>query len=68
MSTLSSPLSQSSVTPKVTQLQETGLSAPPPLSGVEVQKLLASPTRLREVFMLTEILRPPLALRHHRHQ
>jgi len=68
MSTLSSPLSQASVTPKVTQLQETGLSAPPPLSGVEVQKLLVSPTRLREVFMLTEILRPPLALRHHRHQ
>jgi hypothetical protein len=68
MSTLSSPLTHASVSPTITQLQETGLSAPPPLSGVEVQRLLASSTRLREVFMLTEILRPPLALRHHRHQ
>ena len=66
MSSLSSPLSHASVTPQFAQLQETGTAAPPPLTGVEVHKLLASPARLREVFMLTEILRPPLALRRHR--
>lgn len=66
ITTLSSPLSHASVTPRFAQLQETGTAAPPPLSPVEVQKLLASPARLREVFMLTEILRPPVALRHQR--
>jgi hypothetical protein len=62
LSSLTRPLSGASTPSQSEPAPITTLTSLPPLSGA-VQKLLASPSRLREVFILTEILRPPLALR-----
>jgi hypothetical protein len=60
----SSPLTQTSVGaalehPGSHQLQTA-------LSSADLRVMLASPTKLREVALLTELLQPPLALRPHR--
>jgi hypothetical protein len=38
----------------------------PALTGLDIRKLLASPTKLREIAILNELLQPPLALRSRR--
>jgi hypothetical protein len=38
----------------------------PTLTGVDIRKLLASPSKLREIAILNELLQPPLALRQRR--
>jgi hypothetical protein len=40
----------------------------PALTGGEIRGLLASPGKIREVVLLSEILRPPLALRRARRE
>jgi hypothetical protein len=40
----------------------------PTMSGVDIRLLLASPVKLREVALLTELLQPPLALRKRRNR
>jgi hypothetical protein len=38
----------------------------PALTGVDIRKMLASPSKLREIAILNELLQPPLALRQRR--
>jgi hypothetical protein len=38
----------------------------PTLTGVDIRKLVASPSKLREIAILNELLQPPLALRQRR--
>jgi hypothetical protein len=58
---LSAPLTKASVG---TSLEHPGSHLlPTALTSGELRTLLASPTKLREVALLTELLQPPLALR-----
>jgi hypothetical protein len=63
---LSAALSEATATAQFVPTVERGTALSPLLTGTEIRKMLDSPTRLREVAVLTEILRPPLALRHRR--
>jgi hypothetical protein len=63
LSSLTRPLSGASTPPQAEPAPIPALTSLPPLGGAAIQKLLTSPSRLREVFILTEILRPPVALR-----
>jgi len=55
------PLSQSPEALQVGKAQSNMVQ--PTLTGVEIRKMLASPGKLREIALLSEILRPPVALR-----
>ncbi|MGC8641651.1 MAG: hypothetical protein ACP5XB_17430 [Isosphaeraceae bacterium] len=68
MAALSSPLSRPSTISQTSLFVTPDSTVTPPLGAAEIQKMLATPTKLREVFMLIEILRPPVALRHQRRQ
>jgi hypothetical protein len=60
MAPLSRPLSQTSLSSgAIVQTPATS----PPVSSADVRKMLASPGKLRELVLLSEILQPPLALR-----
>jgi hypothetical protein len=63
LSSLTRPLSGVSTPPQAAPAPIPAMTSLPFLGGAAVQTLLASPSRLREVVILTEILRPPLALR-----
>jgi hypothetical protein len=60
----STPLTQSSAGP--TTVQTAGALLRPALTGTELRAMFASPNKLREVALLTEILQPPVALRGRR--
>jgi hypothetical protein len=55
------PLSQSPAASNVGNLQSNMVN--PTLTGGEIRTLLASPTKLREIALLSEILQPPVTLR-----
>ncbi|HZW33541.1 MAG TPA: hypothetical protein VFF52_22670, partial [Isosphaeraceae bacterium] len=58
---LSAPLTKTSVGPPLEQ--PGSYPVPPALTSTELRTMLASPTKLREVALLTELLQPPVALR-----
>jgi hypothetical protein len=60
---LSRPLTEASATAALQAPVDRASSSGPALSGETIRKLLATPTRLREIAVLSEILRPPIALR-----
>lgn len=64
MTSLASSMSRIPTTTQIAQFAKPAPAATPALSATEIQKMLAAPTKLREIYMLTEILRPPVALRH----
>ena len=68
ISSLSSPLSHASATPRSSPSPGDGHGGSPAPQRRRGSEAAVSPARLREVFMLTEILRPPLALRRRRRQ
>ena len=55
------PLSQSPDATQVGDWQSNMVQ--PTLTGVEIRKMLASPSKLREIALLSEILQPPVTLR-----
>ena len=55
------PLSQSPAAAQVGNWQSNMVQ--PTLTGVEIRKMLASPAKLREIALLSEILQPPVTLR-----
>jgi hypothetical protein len=59
---LSVPLSQASVAPQVRH--ERGLASPATPSVLAIRTMLSSPNKLREFALLTEVLQPPVSLRH----
>jgi hypothetical protein len=61
---ISSPLTQTSVGSAIEHPGAYQLH--PALTSRELRAMLASPTKLREVALLTELLQPPLALRPRR--
>jgi hypothetical protein len=63
MTSLTSSMSHPSITTQMAQFAKPGPAAVRPPSALEIQKMLAAPSKLREVFMLAEILKPPVALR-----
>jgi hypothetical protein len=63
MSPLSSPLSQASAAEPA---RDTARTPTPTLSSGALRAMLASPTKLREVALLGELLQPPVALRGRR--
>jgi hypothetical protein len=66
ISKLTVPLTQATTSSQFAPSRDVSAAVAPTLTGAEVRKMLASPTKLREVALLTEILQPPLALRHRR--
>jgi hypothetical protein len=61
---INSPLTQVSA---VAQIEHPGSpDSAPAFTGVSLRNMLASTTKLREVALLTELLQPPIALRHTR--
>jgi hypothetical protein len=60
MAPLSRPLSQASLEPR--SLAKTPASLPA-VSSADVRRMLATPGKLRELVLLSEILQPPLSLR-----
>ena len=55
------PLSQSPAASQVGNWQSNMVQ--PTLTGLEIRKMLASPSKLREIALLSEILQPPVTLR-----
>ena len=55
------PLSQSPAASQVGNWQSNMVQ--PTLTGAEIRKMLASPSKLREIALLSEILQPPVTLR-----
>jgi hypothetical protein len=60
MAPLARPLSQTSSEPSSRAQSPASL---PPISHTDIRRMLATPGKLREMVLLTEILQPPLALR-----
>ena len=61
---INSPLSQVSAS---AQIEHPGSpDSAPAFTSDSLRKMLASPTKLREVALLTELLQAPIALRHAR--
>jgi hypothetical protein len=63
---LARPITQASATAQVAQ--DRGASPAASFSASEFRTLMATPGRLREIAVLSEILRPPVALRPRRHR
>jgi hypothetical protein len=61
---LTRPLTQASASAQVAQ--DRGAAPAASLSAADARRILATPERIREIAVLSEILRPPLALRHRR--
>jgi hypothetical protein len=58
---INSPLTQTSVGAKIEHPGSP--DSPPAFTSESLRTMLANPTKLREVALLTELLQPPLALR-----
>ena len=57
----SSTLSQATAIPDINRIHSG--DSRPTLTGVDIRKMLASPGKMREIALLSELLQPPLALR-----
>ena len=66
MTPLASPMSPLNQASAAEPARDTGRTPTPALSSAAVRALLASPTKLREVALLGELLQPPVALRGRR--
>lgn len=62
---LASSLSQATPAAEVTQTKST--KSHPTLSSGDVRAILATPGKLREIALFTELMQPPLAMRRPRH-
>jgi hypothetical protein len=63
---ISSPLMQVSQSSTPEAARSTAVKTQPTLTSDALRTMLASPTKLREVALLGELLQPPVALRAHR--